>query len=82
MACAVVHPTEGRVSVPLLKPQDKAMMVQKGAAIAVMEELDEPICGANAVEADPTMTATVLNEKQEVLWEMVAAAGDALDNRQ
>lgn len=64
MACAVVQPTEGRVPVRLLIPKDEAVTVQKVAAIAVMEELDEPICGANAIEEDPTTTATVPDEKQ------------------
>ena len=82
VARALVHPTEGKVPVCLLNPQDEAVTVPNGAAIAVMEELKEPTCGANTVKVDLSATARVPNEKQEVLWEMGAAPGDALDSRQ
>ena len=47
VACAIVHPNEGKVPVHLLNPRDEAVTVPNGVAIAVMQELEEPIFGAN-----------------------------------
>ena len=79
---AIAHPNEGKVLVLPLNPRDEAVTMQNGAAIALMDELEEPTFGANAVGLDPTPTAIVPNEKQEALWDMVAATRDLLDSSQ
>ena len=82
VARAIVCPAGEKVPVRLLNPRDEVVTVTNGTPIAVMEEIEEPIAGANAVGEAPSTTAEVPSEQQKTLWDMVVAAGSSLNSIQ
>ena len=76
IACALVTPSEGKVSVRLLNPRAKRVVVHSGREIAVLEEDEEPI---SAVHDMPTQKPS-----QEILnlRELVNRSGKELDATQ
>lgn len=55
--------------------------ITSGTPIVVIEEIEEPISGANAVGEAPSTAAEVPGEQQESLWDMVVAARSSLSSR-
>ena len=78
VAHAVVDASAHLIPVRLLNPSNKVVTLYNGKEIASLQPADE-ICGLGVAAVQPRADSEISKDKEEMLWEMVEAAGESLN---
>ena len=78
VAHAVVDASADLIPVRLLNPSNEVVTLYKGKEIASLQPADE-ICGLDVAAVQPRADSEISKDKEEMLWEMVEAAGESLN---
>ena len=78
VAHAVVDASAHQIPVRLFNPSNEVVTLYKGKEIASLQPADE-IYGLGVAAVQPRADSEISKDKEEMLWEMVEAAGESLN---